>query len=62
VADSPATVPGTGTWTGYEINGRKRLVPAFGTSPSGEASIDAVRDFVAELARRSRPASWQPRP
>jgi integrase len=39
-----------GTWLGYEINGRKRLVPTFGSCALGELSVDAVRDFVAELA------------
>ena len=40
----------TGTWTGYEIAGRKRLVPAFGALPLGELSVNAIREFVAELA------------
>jgi Phage integrase, N-terminal SAM-like domain len=39
-----------GTWGGYEIAGRKRLVPAFGSRSLGELSIDDVREFVAELA------------
>ena len=39
-----------GTWTGYEINGRKRLLPAFGSFGLGELSVDAIREFVAELA------------
>jgi len=39
-----------GTWTGYEINGRKRLVPAFGARSLGVLSVDEIRDFVAELA------------
>ena len=39
-----------GTWTGYEIHGRKRLVPAFGQRPLGELSVDHVRAFVADLA------------
>ncbi|HWF56022.1 MAG TPA: tyrosine-type recombinase/integrase [Solirubrobacteraceae bacterium] len=39
-----------GTWTGYEIHGRKRLVPAFGPRPLGELSIEDVRAFVADLA------------
>jgi integrase len=39
-----------GTWTGYEISGRKRLVPAFGSRSLGELSVDEIRDFVAELA------------
>jgi integrase len=39
-----------GTWAGYEIAGRKRLVPAFGPRPLGDLSVDDVRHFVAELA------------
>jgi integrase len=39
-----------GTWSGYEVAGRKRLLPAFGERPLGELSVDAVRQFVAELA------------
>src|ERR1039458_3383995 len=39
-----------GTWSGYEIAGRKRLLPAFGGRPLGELSVDAIREFVAELA------------
>jgi integrase len=39
-----------GTWTGYEIAGRKRLVPAFGARSLGELSVDQIREFVAELA------------
>src|SRR5450755_11258 len=39
-----------GTWSGYEIAGRKRLLPAFGERPLGELSVDAIRGFVAELA------------
>jgi integrase len=42
--------PEAGTWTGYEIAGRKRLVPAFGARPLGELSVDDIREFVAELA------------
>jgi integrase len=40
----------TGTWTGYESAGRKRLVPAFGARTLGELSVDDIREFVAELA------------
>ncbi|MGH2885505.1 MAG: site-specific integrase [Solirubrobacteraceae bacterium] len=39
-----------GTWTGYEIDGRKRLLPAFGARSLGDVSVDDVREFVAELA------------
>jgi integrase len=31
-----------GTWSGYEIHGRKRLVPAFGSVSLGEVSVDEV--------------------
>ncbi len=40
----------TGTWSGYEIAGRKRPVPAFGSRSLGELSVDDIREFVAELA------------
>ncbi len=39
-----------GTWSGYEIAGRKRLLPAFGAAPLCELSTDAIREFVADLA------------
>lgn len=39
-----------GTWSGYEIAGRKRLRPAFGARPLGELSVDDIREFVAVLA------------
>ncbi len=39
-----------GTWAGYEIAGRKRLVPAFGARSLGELSVEDIREFVAELA------------
>ncbi|MDQ6810520.1 MAG: tyrosine-type recombinase/integrase, partial [Actinomycetota bacterium] len=39
-----------GTWTGYEIAGRKRLLPAFGRLSLGELSVDVIREFVAERA------------
>jgi hypothetical protein len=39
-----------GTWTGYEIDGRKRLVPAFGALPLGRLGVEDVREFVSELA------------
>jgi integrase len=39
-----------GTWTGYEIAGRKRLLPAFGARSLGALSVDDVREFLAELA------------
>jgi integrase len=40
----------SGTWRGYEIDGRKRLLPAFGARSLGDLSVDDVREFVAELA------------
>lgn len=39
-----------GTWTDYEIHGRRRLLPAFGSRSLGELSVDDIRDFVAECA------------
>ncbi len=39
-----------GTWAGYEVNGRKRLVPAFGPRSLGALSVDDVRGVVADLA------------
>jgi integrase len=39
-----------GTWTGYEINGRKRLLPMFANTRLGVLSVDDVRAFVAEQA------------
>ncbi len=37
-----------GTWTGYEINGRKRLLPAFGSFGLGELSVEAIRVRLKE--------------
>jgi len=39
-----------GTWAGYEINGRKRLLPAFANTRLGALSVDDVRAFLAEQA------------
>jgi integrase len=39
-----------GTWTGYEISGRKRLLPAFGARSLGALSVDDIREFLAVLA------------
>lgn len=39
-----------GTWTGYEIHGRKRLVPAFGSLSLDDVGVDAVRAFASELS------------
>lgn len=41
-----------GSWSGYEINGRKRLIPAFGRLTLGELSVERLRDFVADMAAR----------
>jgi hypothetical protein len=55
-----------GTWTGYEISGRKRLLPAFADKRLGALSVDDIRTFVAEQAeavrgRRSRSQDGQQR-
>ena len=47
-----------GTWIGYEIHRRLRLVPAFGSRSLGELSVDDVRGFVADWPSPQRPASW----
>jgi integrase len=39
-----------GTWTDYEIHGRYRLLPAFGSRSLGDVSADDVRDFMTALA------------
>jgi integrase len=39
-----------GTWTGYEISGRKRLLPAFAEKRLGALSVDDIRAFVSEQA------------
>jgi hypothetical protein len=52
----------SGTWRGYEIAGRKRLLPAFGARSLGELSVDDIREFVAELAEDVEAVSWPPRP
>jgi hypothetical protein len=39
-----------GTWSGYEINGRKRLLPASADKRLGALSVDEIRAFVAEQA------------
>ncbi|MGO9959990.1 MAG: hypothetical protein ACLP50_29110 [Solirubrobacteraceae bacterium] len=31
-----------GTWSGYEIHGRKRLVPAFGSLSLGDVGVDVL--------------------
>src|ERR1700686_4497712 len=39
-----------GTWEGYEIPGRKRLVPALGAVQLGRLGVEEVRALVDELA------------
>lgn len=39
-----------GTWAGYEINGRKRLLPAFADNRLGALSVEDIRAFVADQA------------
>ena len=41
---------GEGTWTGYEISGRKRLLPALADRRLGALSVDDIRAFVSEQA------------
>ena len=50
-----------GTWSGYEIAGRKRLVPAFGASSLGELSSDHVREFVADLVEQVEAGELAPK-
>lgn len=38
------------TWSAYEIDGRKRLLPVLGSSPLGSIGVDQVRSLMAELA------------
>jgi integrase len=39
-----------GTWMGYEVNGRKRLLPAFAGTRLGALSVDDIRAFIAQQA------------
>ena len=39
-----------GTWAGYEIDGRKRLLPAFESIPLGRLDVEQVRIWVDEQA------------
>lgn len=39
-----------GTWSGYEISGRRRLLPAFADKRLGALSVEDVRAFIAEQA------------
>ena len=50
-----------GTWSGHEVVGRKRLLPAFGVSPLGELSVDTIRDFLAALADEVEAGDWPPK-
>jgi integrase len=40
------------TWSAYEIDGRKRLLPALGPSPLGSIGVDQVRGLIVDLAER----------
>ncbi len=40
------------TWRGYDVDGRMRLLPAFGAMPLGRIGVDDVRRLMAELAER----------
>ncbi len=51
----------TGTWSGYEIAGRKRLVPAFDERPLGQLSVDDIREFVAELVEEVEAGELAPK-
>lgn len=39
-----------GTWSGYEVSGRKRLLPAFADARLGALSVEDIRAFVADQA------------
>jgi integrase len=39
-----------GTWEGYEVQGRKRLLPALGTVALGRLDVEDIRALVEELA------------
>jgi len=39
-----------GTWRGYEIDGRKRLLPAFASIPLGRLGVEQVRTWMDEQA------------
>ncbi len=43
------------TWRGYDVDGRLRLLPAFGQMPLTRIGVDDVRRLVATLAEGSRP-------
>ena len=38
------------TWRAYDVDGRKRLLPALGPMPLGRIGVDDVRGLVADLA------------
>ena len=40
------------TWRGYDVDGRMRLLPAFGATPLGRIGVEDVRRRMAELAER----------
>ena len=40
------------TWRAYDVDGRKRLLPAFGDMPLGRLGAEDVRGMVADLAER----------
>jgi len=39
-----------GTWQGYEIDGRKRLLPAFASVPLGRLGVEHVREWMDQQA------------
>ncbi|MDQ6730779.1 MAG: N-terminal phage integrase SAM-like domain-containing protein [Actinomycetota bacterium] len=39
-----------GTWTGYEIHGRKRLLPALAHLTLAELTVERTHEIVADLA------------
>ncbi len=51
-----------GTWTGYEIHGRKRLLPALAHLTLAELTVERTHEIVADLATLSRQVTPPPRP
>jgi integrase len=41
-----------GTWTGYEIDGRKRLLPALGSLTLNDLTVERLREFMADMAEK----------
>ncbi|HWH10528.1 MAG TPA: tyrosine-type recombinase/integrase [Solirubrobacteraceae bacterium] len=39
------------TWRAYDVDGRMRLLPAFGSTPLGRIGVEDVRRLIAELAQ-----------